>query len=469
DVYKRQNEGNHGGACVVDSGSHVEFMAPEFALVIGSNRSAGVGGALWVRSYGTVTVAGVVQFVGNTSAWGGAIFATNHAVVIVVPTNGVGPVFVGNSAGLRGGAVYLMATSQLTAVNCVFRGNRAGAHGGAIANAASYARIVPNFAEAGGGIPTLFEGNRALYGGAIYGDSAPLTWVDSALIVSNVGTLEGGGIDMDNKAVGEVVNCVIIGNDANNGGGIWVSGSSSARLRHCTVVGNSYGVGSAGGPLVLSNCIVRGNTFGQVTSGHTVRYSNIEGGYPGTGNINADPLFVNAAGLDFSLKYGSPCVDAGAPAGVTWDCVGKVRPMGLGYDMGAYEQDPAPVQVVHPVVLDFGDVVIGDSSNLAVSVVNAGNSALNGAVNFVPVPTFSVSPGTYTITPQAATNVVVTFSPAIEYRWTQTVQFASNGGNTNVTLIGTGIPEPAIGMVISLILLFEAIRLTWRKGKRGLC
>jgi len=53
-----------------------------------------------------------------------------------------------------------------------------------------------------------------------------------------------------------------------------------------------------------------------------VNYSNVQGGWTGSGgnNIDADPLFVDAAGADTTvgtddddlrLSAGSPCIDAG--------------------------------------------------------------------------------------------------------------------------------------------------------------
>lgn len=452
-----------GGMLVVDGGSYVELHAPEVPLIVASNLGASCGGALWVLARSTATVVGAVHFIGNTSVWGGAIFATNHAVVTLLSTNGHAPLFWGNAANLNGGAICLMATSRLTAVNCVFRENVAGADGGAIANVQSMVDVQPAHGEAQGRIPTIFANNRASYGGAIHCNGSRVTSLDSALLMSNTTTFSGGALRLINASHAELVNCVLARNAAQPGGAVSVSSTSSVRLRHCTVVGNRYGVKSEGGLLVLSNCIVRGNTDGQVTPGYTVRYSNIEGGYVGVGNIDADALFVNAEQGDYALGYSSPCVDAGAAAGVTWDCVGKPRPLGLGYDMGAYEQDPAPVQVLHPTVLDFGDVVVGDSAQLPVNVANVGNSILTGAVNFVPVPIFTVNPASYVIAPQVTTNVVVTFSPPMEYRWTQAVVFASNGGSTNVTLIGTGIPEPLAAGVIGVIAVLAGVGLRGRK------
>ncbi len=69
----------------------------------------------------------------------------------------------------------------------------------------------------------------------------------------------------------------------------------------------------------------------------TVTYSNIIGGYPGEGNIKADPLFVDPDNGDFHLKTNSPCKDAGTDAGVYVDIDGDTRPQGAGFDIGADE------------------------------------------------------------------------------------------------------------------------------------
>lgn len=63
--------------------------------------------------------------------------------------------------------------------------------------------------------------------------------------------------------------------------------------------------------LEVNNSIFRHRTESlSIRSGSdaTISYSNIEGGFPGEGNIDADPLFE--AGT-YHLLPGSPCIDAG--------------------------------------------------------------------------------------------------------------------------------------------------------------
>jgi hypothetical protein len=83
-----------------------------------------------------------------------------------------------------------------------------------------------------------------------------------------------------------VTNCIFIGNMAFGNGGIYNSGSQ-----------------------VIKNCVIRGNEYGQVSGGN-VTYSDIEGNYPGVGNIDADPMF---AADGYHLTMWSPCIDAGDP------------------------------------------------------------------------------------------------------------------------------------------------------------
>lgn len=56
-----------------------------------------------------------------------------------------------------------------------------------------------------------------------------------------------------------------------------------------------------------------------------------------SGNVTGDPLFVDAAGGDFSLQENSPALSSGAPSIYTSDFIGAPRPQGAGWDLGAIE------------------------------------------------------------------------------------------------------------------------------------
>jgi hypothetical protein len=100
--------------------------------------------------------------------------------------------------------------------------------------------------------------------------------------------------------------------------------------------------------VTLVNNILWGDTGGEIykTNGAdsaAVSYSDVQGGFSGTGNINTDPNFVDAAG-NLHLQPGSPVIDVGTNTGApTFDLDNNPRPVhggtGLGTitDMGAYE------------------------------------------------------------------------------------------------------------------------------------
>src|SRR5690606_3668485 len=74
--------------------------------------------------------------------------------------------------------------------------------------------------------------------------------------------------------------------------------------------------------------------------------SIIQGGYPGTGNLDLDPLFVSQPDFnnapttagDLHITACSPAIDAGTASGApTNDLDGNARPTNTDFDMGAFE------------------------------------------------------------------------------------------------------------------------------------
>lgn len=230
----------------------------------------------------------------------------------------------------------------------------------------------------------IVRDNSGGWSGAIHGDA----WIEGCLIENNQSVIGsfGGGIGGAPTVVGcvitnnharecngggiyatdvcDVIDCVITGNtastDGRQGGGVY----GPARLLRCIIADNevnhyatvaSPGAGVDGATSVINctvvynrildtymypgggithsgdviNSIVWGNDEDQIGWGMTgvVEYSCVEGGYPGTGNTAADPMFTDPVTFDFSLQTGSPCIDTGDPA--------VSDPDGTRVDMGA--------------------------------------------------------------------------------------------------------------------------------------
>lgn len=182
-----------------------------------------------------------------------------------------------------GGGMLLVNAAPLIR-NCTFEDNYAAQHGGAVC---SIEGRIPNF------IDCEFVANRAQYGGGgVYAG------VDRHLC-----TLTLGRLYCANDSGIHAVRCLFEGNTAGIGGAAFYSGGSST-LDNCTLVGNQalQGPGIAlwsddvnGVNHLLRNCILQQdgceiNLMG--TADVNVVYSNVEGGWPGLGNIDGDPYFV---------------------------------------------------------------------------------------------------------------------------------------------------------------------------------
>jgi hypothetical protein len=176
-------------------------------------------------------------------------------------------------------------------------------------------------------------------GGGVKGND--LTIVDSRIINNEVQSGASG------IRVGEghlvMVNTLVADNLGDEG--LHLNGT--ANLMNVTIAGNATATGrpginfnpQTGGNLEIVNSIIYGN--GDVIhvpepSTVQVSYSDIERGWPGTGNINTDPLFRDPDNGNYHLGLDSPCIDAGTPAGApTHDIEGT--PRDATPDMGAYE------------------------------------------------------------------------------------------------------------------------------------
>jgi len=206
----------------------------------------------------------------------------------------------------------------------------------------------------------------------------------NCFFINNSAGYAGGAVSNSFGAPAEIINCVFSANTANYGGAIEMSriAPSLFKVTNCTFHGNfaSYGGGiyTNRSTPIITNCIFRNNgesirkdPFDDLVDLiPTVTYCDIEGGYPGTGNVDGDPVFADTeliAGEDgifrtcddgLRLQEGSPCIDKANDAEAPptdilgrerVDVPGVVRDGGSPADMGAYEVqeyehvDPQPV------------------------------------------------------------------------------------------------------------------------------
>ena len=101
--------------------------------------------------------------------------------------------------------------------------------------------------------------------------------------------------------------------------------------------------------------------------------------------------------------------------------------------------------VVGPASRNYGVVTVGQNSNQTFSVINTGQQTLTGSAS-VGSPFTIVSGSSYSV-PENGTNIVtVGFSPVAAGMFSNTVIFASNGGDSTNTVSGTGLTPGSISV-----------------------
>lgn len=367
-----------------------------------SGNSAGRGGGVYIKYESPIiTNCRIVDnYAGNFGA-GMYVYAGSPMV-----TNCI---FSGNTARGNGGGISCWEGSAPKIQNCIIE-NNSGNGGGIYNNNSSMelteciirnniAPVGGSIAASGGGLALevcnskirncIISNNLATgEGGAIFSYNGNVI-VQNCVIIDNQAHFDGGAITCYKDNI-SISNCLIAGNRADGtfgggfGGGI-DSSRSTPTVMNCTLTGNSAVRGGAfyefGGSATIINSILWGNTAPEgpeiklnshpsKSTSLLVSYSDIQGGTtlvdvdPGCtlnwslGNIDTDPLFIDANGMDdivgteddnLRLSADSLCIDVGDPnyipePNAVADLDGNPRVANNRIDMGAYEY-LAPVEV----------------------------------------------------------------------------------------------------------------------------
>ncbi len=302
------------------------------------------GGGMYILS--SIPAVSDCTFRQNSAHYGGGMYNNDSISTVTKCT------FRGNFAQYGGG--IRNDYSSITLLNCTFIGNMAtkeeygSGHGGAVYNADSIDLRLTN---------CTFIENTATgqlgRGGGIYNFSSTPIFLTNSTFTGNSAMHRGGGIYGRHGDI-TLFNCTFSGNSALWGGGMW-NFYDNLTLINCTFTGNWAKDGGgifneADTGHTVTNCIFWDNGAEQISGNANVSYSDVEGGRPGGYNINAEPLFIDADGVDniagtqddnLRLLAGSPCLNVGdnsnIPTSLTTDLDGNPRIVDIIVDMGAYE------------------------------------------------------------------------------------------------------------------------------------
>ena len=240
-----------------------------------------------------------------------------------------------------GRAIYCY-NSTLTVRNNIISDNSATGSGGAIFSSGGSLQISNN---------SIRCNSATGSGGGIWCTNHSAVSMSDNVISRNSASLDGGGIDANDSQLEMSKNTIGENSASNKGGGISCS-SSILVIVNTTLSKNSAGQGGGlhcySSSPTLTNTILwadsseGGEVYLEQGSSPRITYCDIQGGWIGQGNIDADPLFVGPYNEDFYLRWHSPCIDAGLPDSLDPD--GTISDIGAFY----FNQDVNGIVEVYP-------------------------------------------------------------------------------------------------------------------------
>jgi hypothetical protein len=320
-------------------------------------------------------------------------------------------------------------------------------------------------------------------GGAVFCYYSDPT-ITNCKITNNIGNM-GGAIYCDESY--PIISNTVIANNASMGGdtqcgGICVGGWGEPEIMNCTIVNNLPGgiFTESWEGIDVTNTIVWGNDRYQIQTEEStamLSFCDIQDGYDGEGNIDANPCFLDPSigvgpqydGLaaDWMLQSCSSCINSGTEIDFSeTDLAGNPRIYSDIIDIGAYEnQSELPLITIDPsVTVDAGCVLVDTESSISFDIVNTGKMDFNiESLNISDVNNvFSIANPieNHLLEPGDSVTVEVGFNPVEQKKYTGTLEVHSNCSNApikSVSLRGVGVT----GTIVSA----GEVRGTWRKAE----
>jgi len=322
------------------SGTVVDFQAGSngavldgFTITNGSVTTGGMGGGITINDVSPTVIN--TQVLGNqTTNDGGGIYVSGGAPTfedLLVDSN--------TSSGCCGG-VHIGNNATVNISDSTISNNNAG-YGGGVGVFSDSTVTITNSTISGNDTDVEFGQGGGMH---VSGSGTVVNLVDS-ILADNLTRDHGGAISSDGGTV-NLTNALIYGNQSSTGNAnVFAVNLTDFTLMNATIADNNPTAAQAvilwSGSLTMTNSIMYNNAFSlgsdpPCPTCFTVTYSNIQGGFTGTGNIDADPMFVDAANQDYHLQAFSPSWNTGTASGApSADIEGT--PRDALPDMGAYE------------------------------------------------------------------------------------------------------------------------------------
>ena len=441
-------EGSCGGVAIDGGG---DFQAWNGRVL--SNTAISNGGGACVLT-GTMTISGSV-LLDNRAGQGGGVYVSGGQLFLrdgtiagnLASTGQGGGVYVANATGLmeqtggtvrdnqsitqNGGGLYL-DSGAATIKGGSYINNYAASNGGAIASdlgalkVSGSVQILGNQAGLtygnGGGLyvysgtaevlnGVVISGNTSLGQGGGLWSQAPVV-ITGVRFISNSASSDGGGMYLSGDSDSRVVNSVFARNTANTGAGLALDSRGQTTLLYLTLAYEAPAQVAAiqvnNGSVGMTDTIISTFTTGlAATAGTTVvedynLFYDTSISLTGVTVMGAhdldglDPQFVDPDHHMYRLPLGSPAVNNGLDVGVYTDLGGWPRPIGPGFDRGAFEVQALSL----PITPNVGATLVYTSNTGTTTTVTLPPTLVTTATsmiftNLVDLPTDTPPPSQF--------------------------------------------------------------------------